>query len=143
MKKKQFVVKLWYELGFNFVSTTCAKNKKIAIQNVLDEYNSTHNEHFTLEDISDSRVQELPVCIITTAFGPVSVDVKPNPYYATEIIINGKRIALPDEFNYWDIKSITIHNPGFPVIATIETKSHKFIVKNNNNGCGCWFEIIK
>lgn len=143
MKKKQFAVKLQFELGFSFVSTTCAKNKKLAIQNVLDEYNLTHNEHFTLNDISDSRVQEIPICIITTAFGPISVNVRPNPYYATEVIINGKRITLPNEFNYWDIKSITIHNAGFPVIATIETKSHKFIVKNNTNGYNCCFEIMK
>lgn len=142
MKKKQFAVKLCHKLGF-FVSITRAKNKETAIQNVLDEYNLTHNEHFTLNDISDSRVQEIPICIITTAFGPVSVDVRPNPYYATEVIINGKRIILPDEFNYWDIKSITIHNAGFPVIATIETKSDKFIVKNNTDGCSSRFKIMK
>lgn len=142
MKKKQFAVKLWHDLGF-FVSITQAKDKKAAIQNALNEFNLTHHEHFTLEDISDSRVQELPICIITTAFGPISVNVRPNPYYATEVIINGKRIALPNEFNYWDIKSITIHNAGYPVIATIETKNDKFIVKNNTNGYSCCFEIMK
>lgn len=141
--KKQFAVKLWLELGFNYVSTTSANNKESAVQNVLDEYNSRRSEYLTLKDVLDSKVQELPVCVINTAFGPVSVDIKPNPYYATEVIINGKRINLPDEFNYWDIKSITIHHAELPVIATIETKKHKFIVKNNTNRYGCYFEIMK
>lgn len=141
--KKQFAVKLWLELGFNYVGTTCANNKESAIQNVLNEYNQRHSEHLTLEDVADSIVQELPICVINTAFGPVSVDIRPNSYYATEVIINGKRINLPDEFNYWDIKSITIHHAELPVIATIETKKHKFIVKNNTNKCGCSFEIMK
>lgn len=141
--KKQFAVKLWFKLGFNHVGTTCANNKKWAIQNVLDEYNAMHLEHLTLEDVADSRVQELPVCVINTAFGPVSIDIKPNPYYTTEVIINGKRINLPDEFNYWDIKSITIHHVELPVIATVETKNHKFVVKSNINGYSCYFEIMK
>ena len=69
--------------------------------------------------------------------------MRPNRYYNDEIIINETRVKLPDEFNYWDIKSIIIHNAGLPIIATITTDKDKFIVQNNIDRCGKRFEIIK
>lgn len=139
--KKQFAVKLWLEFSESFVAVVEANDKKEAFEFAKKKLHDRYGELTT--EISSAWAKELPVCVIRSAFGHIPVKVSPNPYYDNEIIINDERINLPDEFRYWDIKSIVIHNAGLPVIATITTDKHTFVVQNNVNGCGKRFEIIK
>lgn len=139
--KKQFAVKLWLENGTSYVISVNAFNEKEAY-NLASK--KTEDKYCLLTpSILPYKVKELPTCVIRSAFGHIPVKVSPNPYYENEIIINKERINLPDEFRYWDIKSIVIHNAGLPVIATITTDKHTFVVQNNVTGCGKRFEIIK
>lgn len=139
--KKQFAVKFWLELGEPFVAVVEAFDKQeayaLAQHKLVNKYGKDNST-----DVS-CRIKELPTCVIRSAFGHIPVKVSPNPYYDNEIIINDERIHLPDEFRYWDIKSIVIHNAGLPVIATITTDKHTFVVQNNVIGCNKRFEIIK
>lgn len=136
--KKLFAVKIWFELGYSHSTIVCAFNEKDAI-------NLGIKEGSKLDDckVISTKVKLLPTCVLRSAFGDIKLSVKPNIYYDDEIIINDTRITLPNEFNYWDIDSIIIHNAGFPVIATIQTKKHTFIVQNNTMGINKRFEIIK
>lgn len=139
--KKDFAVKLWFDLGCTYMTVVKASNMKEA---TLLAHNETKEKKIPdCCGLSSVRVKELPTCVIRTVFGRIPVKVCPNIYYDNEIIINDKRVSLPDEFCYWDIKSIIVHNAGLPVIATITTDKHTFVVQNNVNGCGRRFEIIK
>ncbi len=139
--KKEFAVKLWFDLGHTYYGVVKAFNMKEATQLAHNKANET--DVIANADLISVKVKELPTCVVRSAFGHIPVKVRPNPYYDNEIIINNERINLPDEFRYWDIKSIVIHNAGLPVIATITTDKHTFVVQNNVNGCGKRFEIIK
>ena len=139
--KKQFAVKLWFDLGCTYVTVVKASNMKEAT--ILAHNEIKEKKVPDCCGLASIKVQELPTCIIRTAFGYIPVKVRPNRYYNDEIIINETRVKLPDEFNYWDIKSIIIHNAGLPIIATITTDKDKFIVQNNIDRCGKRFEIIK
>lgn len=139
--KKQFAVKFQFENGDAYVTVVKANNKSeaytLTMYQTIDKYGNDPSR------IIFHKIKELPTCVIRSAFGHIPVKVCPNPYYDTEIIINNERINLPNEFRYWDIKSIVIHNAGLPVIATVTTNKHTFVVQNNVNGCGKRFEIIK
>lgn len=138
--KKQFAVKLWLEIGATFGATVIANNKADALIKALELAKNKYGENSAC---LSNKIKEIPTCTIRSAFGCIPVKVEPNYHYNDEIIINGTRVALPYEFNYWDINSIVIHNAGLPVIATITTDKGKFVVQNNVNGCGKRFEIIK
>lgn len=139
--KKEFAVKLWFDLGGTHVTVVKAFDKKeacnLAHKEAIDKWS------VDALTITSCKVKELPICVVRSAFGRIPVKVRPNVYYDNEVIINDERINLPDEFRYWDIKSIVIHNAGLPVIATVTTNKHTFVVQNNVNGCGKRFEIIK
>ncbi len=139
--KKQFAVKLWFDLGCTYVTVVEAFDKEEAYKlvNTMAK-NEIGIDYLT---ITSYKVTEVPTCVVRSVFGYIPVKVRPNPHYDNEIIINGERINLPYEFRYWDIKSIVIHNAGLPVIATVTTDKHTFVVQNNVNGCGKRFEIIK
>ena len=141
MKKKQFAVKLWLELGDSYVTIVEAFNKQEAY--ALAQHKSVNKYGKDNSTIVSCRIKEIPTCVIRSAFGRIPIKVCPNPYYDNEIIINGERVNLPDEFRYWDIKSIVIHNAGLPVIATVTTDKHTFVVQNNVIGCNKCFEIMK
>lgn len=139
--KKQFAVKLWFELGGTYVTVVEAFDKQEAY--ALAQHKAVNKYGKDNSIVISCRTKELPICVIRSAFGRIPVKAEPNPYYDNEVIINDERINLPDEFRYWDIKSIVIHNAGLPVIATVTTDKHTFVVQNNVNGCGKRFEIIK
>lgn len=139
--KKQFAVKLWLETGEPYVTIVNAFNKKEAYK--LANKKAEKECCLLVPSVLPCRIKELPTCVVRSAFGHIPVKAEPNPYYDNEIIINDERINLPDEFRYWDIKSIVIHNAGLPVIATITTDKNTFVVQNNVDGCGKRFEIIK
>ena len=138
--KKQFAVKLWLESGTTFGATIAANNKADALIKALKLAKNKYGEDSAC---LSNKIKEIPTCAIRSAFGRIPVKVEPNYNYNDEIIINGTRVALPYEFNYWNIKSIIIHNVGLPIIATIETDKNKFVVQNSTNVCGRRFEIIK
>lgn len=139
--KKQFAVKLWFDLGGTHTTVIEAFDKKEACN--LAHKEATDKWGIDALTITSCRIKELPVCVIRSAFGHIPVKAEPNTHYDNEIIINNERISLPDEFRYWDIKSIVIHNAGLPIIATVTTDKSKFVVQNNINGCSKRFEIIK
>ena len=139
--KKEFAVKLWFDLGCTYVTVVKASNMKEATLLAHNEAKERNVPNYC--GVTSVKVKELPTCVIRTAFGHIPVKVRPNPYYNNEIIINDNRVNLPDEFNYWDINSIIIHNAGLPVIATITTDKGIFVAQNNVNGCCKRFEIIK
>lgn len=139
--KKQFAVKFWFETGSTYGTVIEAFDKKEAYNIAIKKAKNRYDADSSI--VISFKIKELPTCVLRSAFGHISVKVKPNPYYDNEIIINDERINLPDEFRYWDINSITIHNAGLPVIAIITTDKNKFVVQNNVDGCGKRFEIIK
>lgn len=139
--KKEFAVKLWFDLGNTHATVVKAFDKKEAY--IVAHKEAINKWGADALTITSHKIKELPTCIIRSAFGHIPVKVCPNLYYDNEVIINDERINLPDDFRYWDIKSIVIHNAGLPVIATVTTDNHTFVVQNNVVGCGKRFEIIK
>lgn len=139
--KKEFAVKLWFELDSTYADVVKAFDKKEACQ--LAKERAKNKYGVANSTVLYCKVKELPTCVIRSVFGRIPIKAVPSPFYDNEIIINDKRIHLPNEFCYWDINSIVIHNAGLPVIATITTNKGTFIVQNNVDGCNKRFEIIK